>query len=376
MKIENLSTPSFLLDLDQMDRNIEMVQKLCNDKGKELWPMVKTHKSSQIVKKQIKAGARGFLVGTLDEAEVLAGKGVKKISYPYPVMGDANLDRLVEINKNTQLYIAIDSKGQLAPLNRKLEENQMKIRALIIVDSGLGRFGLEPEGVVALADEILNYENIILSGISTHPGHVYSSKNMEDVKRCGEEERRALEVSKDKLSQAGYKLEMVASGSTPTIFSVVHDENINVFRPGNYVFFDNIQMAMGLVKEESCALTVLASVVSNPKEGLFLIDAGSKCLGLDKGAHGVSLIEGFGYIKGHPELVISDLSEEVGKIKLKSKTDIRIGDKIEIIPNHSCSAANCTDYLIGYRGDKIEEIIDIDMRGGSLRRHPDLDLEK
>ncbi len=104
-------------------------------------------------------------------------------------------------------------------------------------------------------------------------------------------------------------------------------------------------MCIGLVKEENCALTVLATVVSNPKENLFLIDTGSKCFGLDKGAHGISLMKGYGYIKGHPELTVSDLSEEVAKIKVEGDTNIKIGDKLRIIPNHACSAANFTNFF-------------------------------
>ncbi len=66
------------MDLDQLDRNIKSIQNLCDDNGKELWPMVKTHKSTQIAKMQINAGAKGFLVGTLDEAEILAKEGIEK----------------------------------------------------------------------------------------------------------------------------------------------------------------------------------------------------------------------------------------------------------------------------------------------------------
>ena len=370
MKINELSTPSFLVDLDQMDKNIKSIQKLCDDNGKELWPMVKTHKSTQIAKMQIDAGAKGFLVGTLDEAETLAKEGVKRIAYAYPVAGDQNLNRVIEINRNTELYISIDCKEQLKALDDKLEENHMKIKVLIIIDSGLGRFGVQPEDVAELAKEVAKYKNIELAGISTHPGHVYSSQNMEDVKKYAEQEVTAIKTAKSKLIEAGYKVDMAATGSTPTMFFAAKDEDITVLRPGNYTFFDNIQMSIGLVKEEDCALTVLATVVSHPKEDLFLIDAGSKCFGLDKGAHGISLMKGYGYIKGHPELVVSDLSEEVAKIKVEGKTDIKIGDKIRIIPNHACSSANFTNYLIGHKGDEIEEVIHIDMRGGSVRKPP------
>lgn len=370
MKIRELTTPNFLVDLDQLEENIKSIQKLCDDNGKELWPMIKTHKSSQIAKMQVAAGAKGFLVGTLDEAEILAKEGIERIAYAYPVADEANINRVIEINKNTELYISLDCKEQLPLMDKKLKENNMKIKALIIVDSGLGRFGVEPENVVELAREVVKYDNIQLVGISTHPGQVYSSKNMEDVKKCTNEEVGAMETAKGKLVEAGFEISMVATGSTPTMFFAAKDENISVLRPGNYTFYDNIQMSIGLVEEKDCSLTVLATVVSNPKEGLFLIDAGSKCFGLDKGAHGVSNIKGYGHVVGYPELIVSDLSEEVAKVKVEGETQIKIGDKIRIIPNHACSSANFTNFLIGHRGDRIEEIIDIDMRGGSVRKPP------
>lgn len=373
MKIKDLTTPSFLVDLDQLEANIDLVQKLADDNNKELWPMIKTHKSSQIVDRQTAAGAQGFLVGTLDEAEILAEKGVARIAYPYPVAGEANIRRLIDISKKSEFYISLDSKGQLDMLEKIFAENHMTLKVLIIVDCGLGRFGVFPEEVAQLANEISKHKHLELSGISTHPGQVYASQNMEDVKKHAEEEKLAMKLAKDNLEAAGYKLDMIATGSTPTMFEVADDENITVLRPGNYTFFDNIQMSMEVVEEKDCSLTVLATVVSNPKDGLFLIDAGSKCFGLDKGAHGLSLIGGFGHIKDHPELIVSDLSEEVGKVIVEGETDIKIGDKIRVIPNHSCSSANFTDFLIGHRGEDIKEIINIDMRGGSVRKPPIID---
>ena len=51
--------------------------------------------------------------------------------------------------------------------------------------------------------------------------------------------------------------------------------------------------------------------------------------------NGSALITGFGKVKGHDELNIIGLSEEVGKIEIVGKTNLKVGDKIEIIPNHS-----------------------------------------
>ncbi len=71
-----------------------------------------------------------------------------------------------------------------------------------------------------------------------------------------------------------------------TFSQAVKDENINVFHPGNYVFLDTIQMSVNRATEEDCALTVYATIISHPREDLFICDAGAKCLGLDQGAHG------------------------------------------------------------------------------------------
>ena len=96
------------------------------------------------------------------------------------------------------------------------------------------------------------------------------------------------------MRKAGIEPEMVSSGSTPTFALSIDDPNIEIYHPGNYVFNDCIQMSNGSATEDDCALTVLATVISHPSEGLYICDAGAKCLGLDQGAHGNSAIIGFG----------------------------------------------------------------------------------
>src|SRR5699024_1856619 len=110
---------------------------------------------------------------------------------------------------------------------------------------------------------------------------------------------------------------------------------ITEIRPGNAAFYDMVQVGLGVAKREQCALTVKATVVSVKKDRI-VIDAGSKTLALDKGAHGNDSILGHGYVKEYPELVIERLSEEHGVIPTKTKKDIKVGEQITIIPNHAC----------------------------------------
>ena len=162
----------------------------------------------------------------------------------------------------------------------------------------------------------------------------------------------------------------MTSGSTPTFAPVVERGAINVSHPGNYTFLDNIQMALGVAKEEDCALRILATVISNPHEGFYLFDAGAKCMGLDQGAHGNTAITGYGYIVGHPELTIVGLSEEVAKVKADKglPSDLKVGDQVEIIPNHSCSSANNTSWYTCVRGDEVVDALEVDYRGNSRKK--------
>ncbi|MCR4431853.1 MAG: alanine racemase [Tepidanaerobacteraceae bacterium] len=370
MDIKELTTPSFLLDLDVLEKNINDMAELCKNNNKRLWPMVKTHKSTQIARMQRDAGAEGFLVGTLDEAEKLAKEGFLNIMLAYPTAGEANVARVISLAQKAHVILSLDGLDAAKALNEAAKAAGLMLEYLIIIDSGLHRFGVLPKAAGKLAVDLSFFEHLKLAGIGTHPGHVYGASSSEEVRKVANEEINAMKQAGENLKEAGFAIDIVATGSTPTAAYAAADKNITMLRPGNYVFYDNIQIALGTVLEKSCALCVLATIISRPGEDTFIMDAGSKCFGLDKGAHGISLVKGYGVIKDHPELLITDLSEEVGKIKILGKTEIKVGDKIRVIPNHACSAANMTDYLIGHRNGNIEKTVYIDIRGGSFRKPP------
>jgi len=128
-------------------------------------------------------------------------------------------------------------------------------------------------------------------------------------------------------------------------------------------------MANRIATEDDCSLVIYATVIANPRDGLLICDAGAKCLGLDQGAHGNSALQGYGSVIGHPELLVMSLSEEVGKISVTGSTDVRIGDRIMIIPNHSCSSANLTDYFILIDDDEnIKQLIRVDIRANATTK--------
>lgn len=365
MILDKVTTPNFLVDLDVLERNIQKIAKLCKETGNNLCPMVKTHKCSEIALLQKAAGATSFLVGTIDEAEVLATKGIDKIVFPYPIIGESNIHRVLELAKSVHVTISLDGEEGAKIWSEALIAANLEMDVLLIIDSGLHRFGVLPEDAGKVGLAISKYPKLHLRGVSTHPGHVYGVSGANEVERVALEEQAALERAKILMEAEGLSVTVIATGSTPTVSLLAPKVKGYTFRPGNYVFYDTIQMSLGVVEEKECAFSVLATIISNPRENIFLMDAGSKCLGLDKGAHGNSLIPGYGTVKGHPELLIEGLSEEVGKIRATGPTTLAIGDRIEIIPNHSCASANMTSHLLGVRKGHVEKVLEVDARGGA-----------
>lgn len=368
IRITDLKTPAMIIDIDALERNIQRVNDLARRNDKELWPMIKTHKSTDIMKLQMKAGATGVLCGTIDECEAANDIGINNIMYAYPVADNNSIVRILELAKNPGFIIRIDNIENVKLINREAQSKNIFVNFTVIINSGLNRFGIEKDSIVEFLDKCKPYINMKFKGISTHPGQVYSESSGDGVKNISKIEIDVMKEAKEKILNAGYECELVSSGSTPTFYDVVSDQNINVFHPGNYVFNDAIQMSLGIADECDCALTVLSTITTQPRDGLFMCDAGAKCLGLDKGAHGNSAIIGHGLIVNHPDAIIDSLSEEVGKIKVTNNSEFKIGEKIRIIPNHSCSVANLTNFIYGHRGGEIVNIYEIDIRGNSKKQ--------
>lgn len=364
MKITDLETPAIIVRKEALEKNLASYQAACDANGKALWPMVKTHKSTALALRQKEVGAAGFLCGTLDECEALCEQGLEPIMYAYPPAGAVSCKRAAALAAKGEFFVRLDGAEAAGMLNAAAKEQDVVIPYTIIIDCGLHRFGVAPEKCVALAKELASFSHLQLKGISSHAGHVYGEADPAKISGYAKEEAAALRTAKEALVAAGFECTMVTTGSTPTFWGNVEDEVITVYHPGNYVFHDVIQMANGTAAEKDCALAVLATVISHPGEDLFLCDAGAKCLGLDQGAHGNASVRGHGRVIGHPELVVIGLSEEVGKLKVEGSTDLKVGDRILILPNHACSSANLTDYLIlvDRAGEVVGEIA-VDIRG-------------
>lgn len=365
--IYELSTPNFIVDLDILEQNIKKMGQWTQDHGKQLCPMVKTHKCTEICLMQQQFGyATSFLAGTLKEAEKMADVGIETIMLAYPQAGDANMKRIISLVKKAHIYVCFDGVENARLMQQALEAAKVHVDYVAIVDCGLHRLGVQTDEVAALVSHIADTcPNLHFQGITSHPGHVYGIPDTKGIAEVARHEIDVLTEAKAQLHAQGFPVRVVATGCTPTALYELKSQVVDVIRPGNYVFNDALQVALGVATVDECSLTVLATVTAHPAADRFIIDAGTKCFGLDKGAHNITLVNGFGIIKDHPELTLESLSEEVGKIKVHGQTSLKVGDVLQIIPNHACVVANMTGHLVGYRHDVVEKDLHIDARGGN-----------
>ena len=355
-------TPSVLIDLDVLDRNLRDTANLAARAGVKLRPHTKTHKSVWIAKEQLRYGAVGITVAKLGEAEVMAEAGIHDILIAYPIIGRKKLERLGKLMEKAKVTVSTDDFDVAKGLSDYGALIGKDILLYIDVNTGLNRCGREPgEETVELVKRIAELPNIRITGLMTHSGHAYSKNTPEDLLEVAKREAEDMVMTKQKLEQAGIAIEEISVGSTPTSKFVAHlkGSGITEIRPGAYVFGDAGQWKMGLIGQHQCAMTVAATVVGRPREGTIIIDAGSKTLTTDQTAYH----PGYGVILGHEDAVIERLSEEHGIVRVPDISKFAIGQELRIVPNHCCVVTNLHDRLVGVRDNRFEKYITVDGRG-------------
>lgn len=360
--VEQVDTPALLLDLDKMEQNIADISSFAREAGVAVRPHIKTHKSVEIAKRQIEAGAVGLTVAKVGEAEVMVAGGIKDIFIAYPLAAKAKLERVRKLMDQAKVTVAVDSVEQ-ADILEECFDPKSPLNVWIKVNSGLNRVGVEPnEEVVELAKYVRGLSSLHLDGIFTHAGHSYAASSREEVERIALEEADAVVRSAELCEDAGMEIAHRSIGSTPTFRIAGAVDGITEIRPGNAVFYDMVQVGLGVATKDQCALTVLSNVVS-VKNDRIVIDAGSKTLALDQGAHGNASIAGHGYVVEHPEFVIARLSEEHGVIPVDGVVDVKLNDRLTIIPNHACVVANLFETYLVHRDGKVIDEWKVDARG-------------
>jgi D-serine deaminase-like pyridoxal phosphate-dependent protein len=351
---DQLLTPQVLINYKILLDNIKSMASFSKQHQLQLRPHLKTHKTAEIVQLQLEHGAIGLTVAKISEAEKLVeAKELEKqnlsILIAFPPVGEVNLKRIDQLQKQATIILMIDSLEQAKALEAYAHTYNSCFTVVVKINTGLHRCGLDPEQEIVLPfiKKLLQLTSVHFSGIMTHAGHAYGASSKEQLEEIGRYEGEIMVKLGRYLEQdLCQSPPSISVGSTPTVRISGKVKGVTEIRPGNYVFYDKSQVRLGSATWDNCALRVISRVVSHPAPGRWIIDAGSKTLALDQGAHGKSGVSGYGEVVGHPELEITRLSEEHGVIEGATDQALSIGDIVEIIPNHACPVVNLADQLL------------------------------
>lgn len=342
-----------------MERNIRNMAEYCRRHGIALWPHTKTHKTPEIARLQLNAGARGLTVAKVGEAEVMVDAGFRDILVAYPVVGEAKTRRLAALARRASMTVATDSVEAGLGISNAAQWAGVTLQVLVEFNARFDRVGAaDPAGALGIAREVAALPGLDFAGLFYYPGQFFDLPSEEDLRPVADLLSRTLRL----FDEAGLHCRRVSGGSTPTAYSSHLLPGTTEIRPGTYVFFDRNGAEGGLCAYRDCAASVLATVVSTAVPGRAVVDAGSKALAADPLATGDHA--GFGHVFEYPEIGVVRLSEEHGWLGLPpTGAHPRIGERVRIVPNHICPAVNLYDRIYGYRGERMEVEWQVAARG-------------
>jgi D-serine deaminase-like pyridoxal phosphate-dependent protein len=349
MELQDIKTPSLVLDAERLRRNAERMSARVRELGADLRPHVKTHKCPEVARLQTEGHKGGVTVSTLAEARAFAAHGFKDITYAVPVE-PGKFGEAVELARTCdRLALITDDESVPGPLNDAARRGGVTLDVFLKVDCGYHRCGVEPHlpEARAIPRLIRDSPSLRFAGILTHAGHSYHARSHEELLALARHERDLMCAFADELRAGGVEVPVVSIGSTPTITHVDHLGGVDEVRPGNYIFFDAFQATLGSCGFDDCALTVLSSVVHRDRmRRKIVLDAGAVALSKDRGAVELDESCGFGHVLDlagrDTGQRVESLSQEHGAVNVADEKlfdSLRVGTRVRVLANHSCLTA-------------------------------------
>ena len=355
MILDDLPTPCLVLDRSILQANLDIMSRAVGRHGVALRPHMKTAKSIDVARLAMAskdAAVGGITVSTIAEAEYFAAHGIADILYAVGITPQ-KLDQIAKLNAAGAAIMVVTDDLDVASA---IAGHATKVQTLIEIDCGEARGGIGPDdpGVRAIAERLGSR----FAGVMTHAGHSYAGRSVADMRALAELERQAALRSAAHLRAAGFAVQIISVGSTPTALHAATLDGVSETRPGVYMFGDLFQAQIGTNALDAIAVTVLASVIGQRKaERRVLIDAGALALSKDRSTQAAPIDYGFGLvldINANPTLghsIISRANQEHGIVDLDPTVELPampIGTKLRVAPNHTCltSAAHDRYYVV------------------------------
>lgn len=364
MALEDVDTPALLLDLDAFEFNIQLMAGFAKKFGINHRPHAKTHKSPVVAQKQIAAGAVGQCCQKVAEAEILVAGGVSDVLVSNQIVGRRKLDRLAGLARNANISVCVDDQDNINQINAAAKRFNAKIDVLVEIDIGAGRCGVVPgKAAVELAQIIAKNSNLTFGGLQAYQGRAQHIRGFGERKIAIEKAGKLVQETIHLLSEAGLECRLVTGAGTGT-FQFEADSGIwNELQAGSYCFMDadyglNLNETGEFINTFRNSLFIWSTIMSHPTKDRAVVDAGHKATSIESGLPLVADLKDVKYVSA---------SDEHGSLVLgRDAIDVKIGQKIRLIPGHCDPTVNLHDWYIGIRNGMVEAIWPVEARGAAF----------
>lgn len=344
-------TPALLLDLPIARRNIERMGERMRSLSADLRPHIKVHKSPELARMQIEAGAIGVSTATVWEAAVMVGSGLDNVFVVNTVAGPDKLATLASLAREANVMVAVDDAENAADIAGAARKAGSSLGVLVEVDTGMDRAGVDTtDEALELARAIVELEGVRLLGVTGYEGHCSLTPERELRRERQQKAMEFLVETAATLRAEGLPCPIVSAAGTATWEWTASFPGVTESQAGSYVVMDNFHGAM--ISDFEYAVTVLATVISRRPDRV-IVDAGNKSMGAPALAS----------IVGHDDLRNFRFDEEHGIFATTSTTDIGVGDVVELIPGYAPGTVNWYDAYHVVEDDHVVDIWPVIPRG-------------
>jgi D-serine deaminase-like pyridoxal phosphate-dependent protein len=356
---EELVTPALVLDLAAAQRNNDEMADALSELDTNIRPHAKVHKSPELARRQIDAGAIGLSVATVWEAVAFVESGIDSVFVVNTVAGAEKIRSIAELGRRAEVILAVDDVDNARQLSEAAAAAGSALGVMIEIDTGMDRAGVDDAAeALDLARSILDLPALRFMGLTGYEGHCSLTPDRAERKAKQSDAMRRFIDAAERLESGGIACPIRSAGGTATWDWTAAYPGVTEIQAGTYVVMDNFHRAM--VGDFENALTVQTTVISVRPDRV-IVDAGSKSVGDGE----------LSTIVGH-DLVAHRFDEEHGIFASPRQPHLRVGDSLALVPGYAPGTVNWFDAFHVMSDDVVVDVWPVIARGpghhGLVRR--------
>lgn len=348
-----VTTPALLLDLDVARRNTDTMARRFEDLPAKLRPHIKVHKSVELARMAIDAGAVGVACATSWEAVVMARAGIADVLIANQVVQRDRVAVVAELAREERITVAVDDLRNVEQLSRSAGRASSQLEILIELDVGMGRCGVRTqEAALPLAERIAELPNLRLRGLQAYEGHCMLEPDREKRIRDASEANEKAVAAADFLAGHGHPCADISGGGTGTYFITGAHPRITEVQAGSYVLLDCFHANL-VPGGFEVAMTVLGTVISR-QGNTVVLDCGRKAVGIDFVTP--PLVK-------YPEAEIRYYAEEHCLADFRGPPPLDLGDTAEVMAGYGPTTVNLHEVFHVIEDGVVTDVWPVNPRG-------------